>query len=608
MPGITGIIGKASRTDQSNACELMLNCLLHESFYTHGSWVNDLPWLWVGWASHRGSFSDCLPIWNENRDICLIFSGEEFSDAEVLESLRAGGHQFDCGNASYLVHLYEEKGAGFLADLNGSFCGLLVDLREKKLILFNDRFGINRVYYCESGDGFYFSSEAKSLLNILPCCRGLDPKGLAEFFSCGCVLQNRTLFRGISLLPPGSAWTFIPGRPVQKLTYFAISTWENQQPLNAVEYYEQFKQTWKQVLPRYFRGKDRIALSLTGGVDSRMILAWSPCAAETLSCYTFGGRYRNCADVDISREAARICQLRHEVITVGSEFLSRFPALAEKAVYVSDGSMDVTGSIDLYVQELARQIAPVRVTGTNGGEMLRSLVVFEPKPICHGMLEPQMARLSREVALTYEQELEGRRLSFAAFKQAPWFMASKFALEKSLVTLRMPYFDNDLTALVYRAPAELIANNDISRRLINDGNPALGRIATDLGGSTESNPLIAQWRRQIQKLTFKAEYAYDCGMPQWLAKLDHALAPLHLEKIFLGRHKIHHFRLFYRDELASYVKQILLDPRASGRSYLRNGYLPEIVNGHLNGTRNHTIEIHRFLTLELIQRKLIDRN
>jgi len=328
MPGITGIIGNASQVDQRNACELMLNCMLHESFYSHGSCFNDLPGYWAGWASHRGSFSDCLPIWNERKDICLIFSGEEFSDAERLEALKAGGHQFDCRNASYLVHLYEAKGAGFLADLNGSFCGLLADLREKKLILFNDRYGVNRIYYCENENGFYFSSEAKSLLNILPRQRELDLKGLAEFFMCGCVLQNRTLFRGISLLPPGSAWTFIPGRPVQKQTYFTSRTWEDQQPLSATEYYEQLKQTWKHILPRYFRGNERIALSLTGGVDSRMILAWSPRAAETLSCYTFGGRYRNCADVDISREAARICRLRHEVIPVGSEFLSRFPALA----------------------------------------------------------------------------------------------------------------------------------------------------------------------------------------------------------------------------------------------------------------------------------------
>jgi hypothetical protein len=58
---------------------------------------------------------------------------------------------------------------------------------------------------------------------------------------------------------------------------------------------------------------------------------------------------------------------------VGAEFLSQFHDLAERAVYISDGTMDVTGSIDLYVQGLARQIAPVRLSGVCGGEILRRL-------------------------------------------------------------------------------------------------------------------------------------------------------------------------------------------------------------------------------------------
>ena len=34
---------------------------------------------------------------------------------------------------------------------------------------------------------------------------------------------------------------------------------------------------------------------------------------------------------------------------------------------------------------------------------------------------------------------------------------------------------------------------------------------------------------------FKAEYAYDMGMPQGLARIDHPLSALRLERLFLGR-------------------------------------------------------------------------
>ena len=52
------------------------------------------------------------------------------------------------------------------------------------------------------------------------------------------------------------------------------------------------------------------------------------------------------------------------------------------------------------------------------------------------------------------------------------------------------------------------------------------------------------------------------GMPQWVAQIDHLFGWLHLERIWLGRHKIFHFRVWYRDQLAKYVREILFDPRS----------------------------------------------
>lgn len=106
--------------------------------------------------------------------------------------------------------------------------------------------------------------------------------------------------------------------------------------------------------------------------------------------------------------------------------------------------------------------------------------------------------------------------------------------------------------------------------------------------------------------TAKAEYAYDYGMPQWVAPLDHVLAPLHPERLFLGRHKFSHFRVWYRDVLASYLRETLLDSRSLSRPYLESRKLEEIVTAHLRGGRNHTSEIHKMLTLELMSRTLLD--
>ena len=598
MPGLTGIIGRNAFEGNGPALERMVQKMVRERFYTSGTYSNGHVGLRAGWVCHSKSFSDCLPIWNANRDVCLLFHGEVYSDGADQRTSRA----------SYLVQAYEEAGDRFFEQLNGWFAGIVIDLRKSEVTLFNDRYGLGRIYFHENGERFYFSSEAKSLLHLLPETRELDLQGLAEFFACGCVLQNRTLFSGVQLLPPGSAWTFKPSQPVVKKTYFNQSVWEEQEPLSSEVYYNELKETWRRVLPRYFRGNEVVGLSLTGGVDSRMILGWAPRGAGQMPCYTFGGRYRDCSDVTVSREIASVCGQKHRVIGVGSDYLARFGDLAEKAIYVGDGAFDVTGSIDLFVQEVAREIAPVRVTGTNGGEILRRLVVFKPGTLNGDPLSAEMGRWVDEARKTYNSELEGHRLSFTAFKQSPWFMGSKFILERSQLNLRMPYFDNELVRLAYRTPKELVDDHEIPLRLAIDGNPVLRGIRTDR--SQGSGPLAgsSRVRNLIQEFTCRAEYAYDYGMPQWFAPVERALGPLHLEKLFLGWHKFTHFRLYYRNELAHFVRDTLLDPAARRRPYLNGTNVENLIKRHLDGTGNYTREIHKLLSAELIQRKLIEQN
>jgi hypothetical protein len=87
----------------------MVKCLVHEPFYTEGTYINEEVGPWLGWANHEESFADCLPIWNEKKDICLLFSGEDFADQTEIDAFRMRGHEFGSDDASYLVHLYEAR-------------------------------------------------------------------------------------------------------------------------------------------------------------------------------------------------------------------------------------------------------------------------------------------------------------------------------------------------------------------------------------------------------------------------------------------------------------------------------------------------------------------
>ena len=606
MPGIVGIIGDGAPEGNTATLRRMMHGLRHESFYESGHYINEGLRLWLGWINHSGSVTDCMPVWNEANDLCLVLSGETFVDQPELDRLRRQGHSFDSDNASYLIHLYEEMGSPFVEALNGRFSGVLVDLREKHILLFNDRYGFERVYYHENADGLMFASEAKALLTASPDLRQLDLTGFAEMLSCGCPLQNRTIFKGIRLLPAASIWRCRPKSNVIKRSYFRPEQWENQPTLEVPEFYGRFKETFKRILPRYLRGKGKAALSLTGGLDGRMIMAWAEVDAGALPCYTFAGPYRDSRDVLIAQRVAKICKQPHETIAVGPSFLDQFPRLAEQCVYLSDGAMDVSGSVELYVNRIARGIAPVRLTGNYGSEILRGNVAFRPRSMNTEVFAPELRKLGTTAAETYATERHGHRLSFIAFKQVPWHHYSRLAVELSQVSMRSPYLDNDLVALMYQAPSQLSLSSKPSLRLIADGNADLAKIPTDRGLLYRSVPGVSRWRHLFQEFTFKAEYAYDEGMPQWVAGLDHRLGPLHLERLFLGRHKFYHFRVWYRDHCAEYLHDMLLNPRTRSRPYLNGARLGQIVQDHLSGRRNYTSEIHSVLTSELIQRTLIE--
>lgn len=606
MPGIVGIISKKSRDVNEHNLSIMTMCMIHEPTYNSGTYINAEMGLYVGWVCHKDSFADCMPVFNEKRDKVLIFSGENFPDQELALNLKRQGHEFESSDASSLIHLYEEEDEDFLKHLNGYFSGVLMDLRKSNIILFNDRYGLGRIYYHENADGFYFSSEAKSLLKIMPELRKLDFTSLGEKFSCGCVLQNRTLFANISLLPGGSKWIFTQMHGVRKGSYFSRESWENQPLLNGAEYYERLKESFARIIPKYIGGKGQVAMSLTGGIDCRIIMAWANRPQGSLPCYTFGGTYRDCADVRIARQIAKICKQPHETIVVDSKFFSEFPNLAEKAVYVSDGTMDVTGSVELYANGIANKIAPVRLTGNYGDEILRNNVTFRPSISNEDLWEPEFAQLVRNTATTYDSERQTHKVSFIAFKQVPWHHYSRLSVEQSKITMRSPFLDNDLVSLMYQAPPDLLLSSAPSLHLIADGNADLARIPTDRGLLYQPIPAITKFQCLYAKFMSKAEYAYDYGMPQWVAGIDQLLTPLHLEKLFLGRNKFYHFRIWYRDKLSKYLKDILLDPRTLTRPYLKGKLFEKYLISHFEGKQNYTIEISNILSSELIQRQFIE--
>ena len=591
LSGFTGIFGLGVAGENESLLSRMLEPTLHGEMSPLCTYANP----------EMGIFFACNPVdgdqlpnfaWNKPRTIGCLISGDAFiasSDPQV-----------------HLIHLYEELGLSALERLNGWFSGLLIDLQRRRAILFNDRYALRRIYIHEENCRVLFSNEAKSLLAAVPNSRQLDSRSLGEWLSCGCVLANKSLFRGVSLLPPGSAWIFSANGNLTKKTYFTADLWENQPLLSPSEFSERFGKIFCRVLGRYTNGSRPVGMSLTGGLDSRMIMAGAQTNGRKLPCYTFNGSYRDCVDVRIARKVAAACSQSHETISVGDEFLAQFPRLAEETVRITDGAMDVSGAAELYVNRLARQIAPVRLTGNYGSEILRRHIAFKPRALAPEIFSPDFNPHIITAASTYAEQAHGNPLSFIAFKQVPWYHYARFAIEQSQIIVRSPFLNNELVALAFQAPPVVHDSAVFSLGIGAGSSPGLARIPTDRGFSYSGHRITNQLRQTVEEFLTKAEYAYDYGMPNWLVRIDRALQPLRLERLFLGRQKFCHFRTWYKHELAGYVKEMLLDPRSRSRPYVDGNYLEASVNAHVSGRRNYTMEIHKLLSLELLHRALLD--
>ena len=89
-------------------------------------------------------------------------------------------------------------------------------------------------------------------------------------------------------------------------------------------------------------------------------------------------------------------------------------------MYLTDGCVEVSRAPDLYLNERAREIAPVRMTGLYGGEILRRSARSSPRNppgLFHLSFSAHIRRAEGDLCRT---SFGGHPVSFAVFKQAPW--------------------------------------------------------------------------------------------------------------------------------------------------------------------------------------------
>ena len=575
--------------------------MLHEGFYTSGTHSEPAMGICAGWVANDGSHADRQLFHNEQKDIVLVFSGECVADATTLDRLRRAGHEISNDGASWLVHLYEEDGENCFRRLNGLFSGLLIDRRLGRALLFNDRYGFGRIYWCETKDGTYFASEAKALLRILPEVRAFDDEGVLDFLTFGCAIECRTLFRGIKSLPGGSLWSFQNGE-CHKGRYFVPADLEHCDPLPVHAFESAFQHAFSATLANCFHSESQIGMSLTGGLDSRMIVACRPDDAARTVCHTFAGPKGETLDVRLASRVSKACGLSHEVIRLESDFLADFASYADRTVFITDGNFGIVGAHELYLNKKAREVAPIRLTGVFGGEILRGVHNLKPLGLSRDIMNPA---LGEAVSLSARRSTVAKYhpVTAAAFTETPWSIFGSLAACRSQVTFRTPYLDNDLVALAYQCPPADRGSPDWALKLIKESRPGIGHLPTDRGHVNEGHGLPEVAARLWREATFKLDYLSNEGLPHWLSSTEPILDGLYSRTLLLGHHKYLRYRRWFRGALAGYMKDAIVASRQS--PFWNAKALAEVADRHVDGRTNYVHEINAVLTLDAVDRLLI---
>ena len=516
------------------------------------------------------------------------------------------GHNFSKDDAGYLVHLYEEHGEEFFKMLNGQFSGLIIDKRNNTTFLFNDRFGFHRLFTHRTKDSFFFSSEAKAILKVCPETRDFDLNGVSEYLTCGCTLGENSLFKDIKVLPGATCLKFINGNLYKKYSYFNPEEWENLDSLSADNFTSSFTEKFYNIISRYTNPLGKVGLSVTGGIDSRLVIAAVNPAPGSFPCYTFGSKKREPLDVKIGRKIALKSGQKHEVIFLDNKFFKNITEYIERAVFLSDGYISIDGATELYVNSIARSIAPVRLTGNYGSELLRGIRAFKYNFPRGNLTNHVINDLMKNAGNTFNNiNTKLKKQSFVLFHQAPFQGFGRRSIEFSQLETRTPFMDNDLMEVLYKMPTHTDGFLLSKAIIVNSKLPELFNIATDRGYWGTGSNFVKKLRHYYRQATFKAEYLAGRGSPDLVVKSCFFMKYFGVERLFMYSHKFYDERLMIRDYLTDYIKSVLLNnTNAKYLSFINEKNLRNIIDDHIKQKKNYMAEIDKILALALIENRL----
>ncbi len=608
MPGLAALLTPKYDRAIAQNIRVMTEAMHYESFYQKDIF-NSTKCPLVASRVHLNIVNkEHQPIYNEDKTILIMMDGELHERVNLKKKLISAGHEIKTNSDAELVlHLYEDQGDLFANDLNGWFLAVIYDGRKGEIVIVNDCFGIYRAFYTQHENTFIIASEIKSILRS-----GLSPYGpnidrFPEYFLYGSILNDQTLFKNIYRLPPASLWVYKDGR-VKKKQYFDFSNLKIDKSINKIEFIEESTRLFSGIMPRYVSGES-VSLSLTGGWDTRAVLALTKHLGYTIPCYTWCGPYRDSLDVTVARKAAKAVDLDYQVIYIKDDFFENFSDYANKTIYVSDGSADIFKSHEIHLNNLSRKVGQIRLTGKYGSQTMSGGFLVPKCNFCREMFSNQFIGDIGDFK-QYTHMFGDWQSTIDAMR---WLWPDGFmSIERSQVVLRSPYLDKEMALHLFRAPKVYLHGSVIQKHIIEKYCTQLALIASNKGAYIKSKDTIENFTMGliagVNGVLTRLDKAYlHQNVPHYFARLDPFMKTTGLEKIFLGSNNLACYRRWIKNELRIYMTNMLLDERTLSRPYINSDFMAKtLVPEHFNNKANYMREIGNIISLEIWHRLFVD--
>lgn len=334
MCGFAGLIDtRGERRIDEEVLKRMTGTLTHRGPDSSGYFVDHNICLGFRRLSIIDLTGGDQPIFNEDGSVVLMCNGEIYNYLELKHQLLEKGHVFrTASDVEVLLHLYEEKGVGLLDQLNGQFAFVIYDIKENRLLLARDQFGVNPLYYTFVDGCLVFASEIKAILEHPQVTRKVDLTGLDQIFSFPGLVSPRTAFSNIESLP-GGHYLIVQDGVVTKREY-----WDLDYPNHGDLDYQFSESYYVEKLTELFTRSVRYRLQsdvpvgfyLSGGLDSSMIGAMIRRVSPNTTRHSFSIGFTEKAISEAKYQqlmARHVASSHHEIIFGWSEILERLPAM-----------------------------------------------------------------------------------------------------------------------------------------------------------------------------------------------------------------------------------------------------------------------------------------